>query len=461
MNGTLPVVTFSPPAQPKIRSVSLPPMLQMVTARGVVAPEASGVDAEEVLKLAQGLARLIVLEWDVAADELRWSASPEWLLGPLPASGRYPVFREMVHVDDRARFLEARMGDHAMDYRIVRTDGVVLWLAARASVYRDAAGEIVRLVAVLQDVTERKRAEQELIQQRHRLQMVHTVAGLHAVEWDVGSDRLLWDGDPESILGPRPASGHYPSYTAMIHPEDRERFLGWRGGAGRDSREFRIVRTDGEVRCLSVRERVIVGTYEHPERVLIALQDVSERERLASLAQYDAVTGLPNRNLYNDRLSQALTRSARDGRQIGVMFLDLDRFKAVNDTLGHHLGDVLLEQVAGRLQSCLRKTDTVARLGGDEFTVVVEGFRERAQLSRVAEKILGVLSTPFSLQGHEVSISASIGIATCPADGTTCEALLRRADTAMYRAKGRGSTFLHATDEGGELPRVESTVTPP
>lgn len=434
-------MSLTPPARSPAGSISLPPLLRFGSRH-----DPDGVDPGDVFRLAQSMARLIVAEWEIEIDELRWSSSPEWLLGPMPESGQYPLYKDLVHPDDRALFLRRRQ-DPAQDYRIVRTDGVLIWVTSRTQACRNAKGDISRLIVVIQDISERKRVEQELGEQRHRLQMIHTVAGLHALEWDVASDRLTWDSDPESILGPLPVSGRYPPYIEMVHPADRDRFRSWRAGPGRETREFRILRTDGDIRWVSVRERLIAGTPERPERVLIAMQDTSERERLAHLAQYDAVTDLPNRNLFNDRLAQALTRSARDGRAVGLMFLDLDRFKAVNDTLGHQAGDALLKQVADRLTTCLRKTDTVARLGGDEFTVIIEGFKELDQLQRVAEKILAVLSAPFRLNDAEVSISASIGIATSPSDGASGPELIRRADSAMYRAKKVGCTFVYASDE--------------
>ena len=161
-------------------------------------------------------------------------------------------------------------------------------------------------------------------------------------------------------------------------------------------------------------------------------------ERLRQLAHYDALTGLPNRVLLTDRLHQAIAHAQRNDSLVGVLFLDLDRFKLVNDTLGHRAGDQLLQEVAMRLESCIRAEDTVARLGGDEFIIVLPNLHSSAGAAYVAEKIIEVLATPFALQGHDLFATASIGIAVYPTTGDSPETLIKHADIAMYQAKEHG-----------------------
>ena len=171
-------------------------------------------------------------------------------------------------------------------------------------------------------------------------------------------------------------------------------------------------------------------------------KDITERmqaqERLQHIAHHDALTGLPNRVLLLDRLDQALARAHWQHRVVGVMFLDLDRFKNVNDTLGHHVGDALLKAMAARLQGCVREGDSIARLGGDEFAVLLDDVAHAEDISIVAGKILGAFALPFSIQSHELFITASIGISMYPTDGTVSATLLKNADAAMYRAKDLG-----------------------
>ena len=160
--------------------------------------------------------------------------------------------------------------------------------------------------------------------------------------------------------------------------------------------------------------------------------------RLAQLAQYDYLTGLPNRALFRERLDRALARARRNDTAAALLFMDLDRFKTVNDTLGHNYGDQLLKETAQRLQGCLRKVDTVARWGGDEFTVILESLPQRSGASIVAQKLIDALAAPFQLDEHELFVTTSIGIAIYPSCGEDPETLTNHADAAMYRAKEQG-----------------------
>jgi diguanylate cyclase (GGDEF)-like protein len=161
-------------------------------------------------------------------------------------------------------------------------------------------------------------------------------------------------------------------------------------------------------------------------------------ERIQELAYQDALTGLPNRRLFSDRLNVAVAQARRHEERLAVLFLDLDRFKLVNDSLGHSVGDELIRAVAQRLRSSVREGDTVARLGGDEFTLLLPGLAEAVDAAKVADKVLESLRLPFELDGRELFVTASIGISLFPDDGEATEALVKNADAAMYRAKERG-----------------------
>lgn len=170
----------------------------------------------------------------------------------------------------------------------------------------------------------------------------------------------------------------------------------------------------------------------------IAIDTCSAADRIRHLAHHDDLTGLPNRLLFSYQLLQALARVQRTGGQIGVLFLDLDRFKIINDTLGHDAGDDVLRQVARHLQECVRATDTLARVGGDEFTLIIEQFGDTQELSAIAQKLLVAMSKPLTISGREYQLSGSIGIAIHPNDGADSSSLLKNADIAMYRAKASG-----------------------
>lgn len=187
------------------------------------------------------------------------------------------------------------------------------------------------------------------------------------------------------------------------------------------------------------------------------LRDISERkeneDRIRRLAHHDYLTGLPNRNLLNDRMNHALARVRRHGGRMAVLYVDLDRFKPVNDTLGHEAGDNVLKEVAHRLIGCVRSSDTVARVGGDEFVVVVEEITRPAEAARVAGKIVETLGRPFEIDDTSCSIGASIGVAVFPDDGYTMEEVCKAADIAMYRVKhsGRNGYCFFAAQTGSEF----------
>jgi diguanylate cyclase (GGDEF)-like protein len=161
-------------------------------------------------------------------------------------------------------------------------------------------------------------------------------------------------------------------------------------------------------------------------------------EQMQFLAHHDGLTSLPNRGLFLERLNHAIARAHRTQDQIALLFLDIDNFKQINDTLGHHVGDQLLQIVAQRLTSCVREGDTVARLGGDEFTIILESINHADDVAPIARKIIAALSLPMPIDGQELTVGASIGISLYPADSERADELLKLADTAMYHVKKEG-----------------------
>lgn len=234
-----------------------------------------------------------------------------------------------------------------------------------------------------------------------------------------------------------------------IHPEDRRRVkaaLDSLGRTGSCTHEYRVCRPDGQVRWVEERARAIPGETGQLMRIDATAIDISDRKayeaRIEHLASHDALTNLANRNLLGDRVAQALAQARRTGRLLALLFLDLDRFKGINDSLGHEIGDALLLQVALRLQEVVREGDTVARQGGDEFIILLAAIQRPEDVVAVANKIFQAFSLPFMVRGHELFISTSIGATFYPDDGDDMKTLLRNADTAMYRAKEeRGNSF--------------------
>ena len=234
------------------------------------------------------------------------------------------------------------------------------------------------------------------------------------------------------------------SLIRAIHKEDRRRVYTARTQArvhGYDE-TFRIVRADGSIRWVHDRAFPVENGAGSMYRLAGIAEDVTERmeakARLTRLAHFDVLTGLPNRVLLHDRLDQALAVAKRNGWLTAVMFVDIDRFKYVNDTLGHDAGDALLQAIAIRLANVLRSEDTVGRLGGDEFAVVLAQVVEGADAANVATKLLHAIREPVVLNGTEVVVSGSIGITLYPQDAVSAQCLLKQADSAMYRAKELG-----------------------
>lgn len=233
----------------------------------------------------------------------------------------------------------------------------------------------------------------------------------------------------------------------VIHPQFRDAVQEGlhqldRGDACLAWKEVRLVGVDG--RELDAEISAFPLTLKGRRAVQLIFRDITERriaaQKLERMALFDSLTDLPNRALFFDRLQQALATARRNSTFFALLFLDLDGFKKVNDTLGHDAGDRLLKETAQRLRSCLRQSDTVARMGGDEFTVILTKIERSDDAAIVADKVMRVLNRPFPLGDCSRSISASIGISVFPDDGGDAETLLKKADSAMYRVKESGKS---------------------
>lgn len=246
------------------------------------------------------------------------------------------------------------------------------------------------------------------------------------------------------VIGKTDADFHPEDLAALYVERDREVL---ESGEVRVIEEDHVPRKDGGVAILRTKKIAIQNAEGQAEYLLGVSEDIAERKRaeaqIARLAHYDPLTDLPNRVLFQKSLTDALSRRARKGDQLAVHFIDLDRFKTVNDTLGHPLGDALLREAAERLRRCVREGDTVARLGGDEFAVVQTGLSDMDGATRLAARIVAAMAAPFDLAGHQVVIGASVGVSAAPSDGEDVDELLKKADMALYRAKGDGRGAFH------------------
>jgi diguanylate cyclase (GGDEF)-like protein/PAS domain S-box-containing protein len=331
---------------------------------------------------------------------------------------------------------------------------------------RDGAAKSVEvqteMLVLARDVTEREELQTALGTTSDQLREAQAVAKVGIFEWDVAGDQVRWSDELYRTFGltPQAFPGTFEGYLASIHPDDRSMV---ESAIERSLRTFepyeisyRIVLPDGGIRWLQCRGSVR-SVDGRPVQVTGACLDFTAQreaaEALSQLALHDPLTALPNRSLFMDRLGQALRRLDRRDRVLAVLFVDLDRFKAINDRMGHAVGDEMLRAVGSRLREVLRPHDTVGRLGGDEFVVLCEDLEDDRAAVRVAERVLAALDRPVDVPGagQELTCSASIGIALTRRSDATPDALLRDADMAMYRAKETGRRRIEVFDNTARL----------
>ena len=278
------------------------------------------------------------------------------------------------------------------------------------------------------------------------LRLALEAAGDGVWEWDIQSDTFELSRRGRAMLGygATDIGKSLIHWVAITHPEDIERvrehvLACMQGRIPFLSCEYRVRCRDGNWKWVLARGAVVDRSdLGWARRMVGTTVDISSEQETLLRANYDALTGLPNRSLFRERLQYEVTSSRRSGRLLALLFLDLDRFKEVNDLLGHDAGDELLKQTAARIRSCVREADTVARLGGDEFTVILTDLDDRSHVENIAEKILQAIDKPYLLNHEEIHVSGSIGITLHPGDAKEPEGLVRNADQAMYVAKNAG-----------------------
>ncbi len=303
-------------------------------------------------------------------------------------------------------------------------------------------------VAIIQDITERKKAEDTLRASEASLAYAQHMAHIGNWERNIVTNEMRWSKEVDRIFGlnPQQSDPSFAVFLNAVHPDDRQNVIDTVNKAISEKQpyrnDFRVVQPDGTERITHSEAEITFDNNGRAVYLFGTIQDVTEhrqvQERLRYLAYYDSLTGLPNRQQVNDSLYRAMLEAESRERLVAVMFLDLDRFKNINDTLGHDVGDALLKEVAVRLKASLRPGDSISRLGGDEFILILGNIAHINDVTRVAQKILDQFIPPFRIAGRDLFISPSIGITLYPFDDNNPENLLRNADIAMYRAKELG-----------------------
>jgi diguanylate cyclase (GGDEF)-like protein len=310
------------------------------------------------------------------------------------------------------------------------------------------------------DTRERlRRAELSLRQSEKRLARAQNIARMGSWEWDLITGEVFLSDELYRILGiNREEHGniHLKWLFRHVNLNDRAALRKAFFESARHDRPFNISfrinsAADGEIVISSLGEiqnsdngkvRLFSGT------TLDITARIRAESEIQQLISYDSLTSLPNRNLLHDRLTLTIAQAHRDHHLVGILYLDLDRFKGINETLGHRVGDMLLQKIAGRLKGCIRESDTLARLGGDEFVVVLAGSADVESISATAKKFLAIICEPFFIDSHEIYTTASIGISVYPMDGEDSHSLLKHADLAMYQAKEyNANSFQFFSDE--------------
>ncbi|MFC0134913.1 EAL domain-containing protein [Massilia eurypsychrophila] len=412
----------------------------------------------------------IIWDWDLAQDRVWWNEGMRNAFGYTPdqIDEGIAIWARRIHPDERAGVLSGLLkardeGGHDWhaDYRFMRRDGAYVDVRDRCIFIRAADGSAQRAIGAMLDVTAQKRAEAERAdaEARNRVQASLLDKALDAISatdingrityWNKGAQRLYgWTSD--EVIG---------AIKADLIVADRapfERAFGKMLQQGEWTGELLKRRKDGSTVCVEAHLTLMRDDDGGPHSMLCIDTDITQRKRaereIEDLAFFDLLTALPNRRLLLDRMRHAVATCRRTGRTGAVLFLDLDNFKSLNDTLGHDKGDLLLQQVALRLRSRVpRASDTVARHGGDEFVIVLEDLSDQpaeaaAQAERIAEKILAVFDTPFHLDGHQHPTTSSIGVALFTRHSADVDELLKRADLAMYQAKSAGRSTIRFYD---------------
>ena len=371
---------------------------------------------------------------------------------------------EVTHPDDvarsaaeRERIMKGESEGYAINKRFIRKDGSVIFANVDVKCVRNDDGTVHYFVSMIRDITEQERRKSEILAARRQLQA--TLDAIPDLLFELDADGCVhaWHSvrrtefptvSGESLVGKKvadvlPREAVDIILSALAEAQEK-------GLSSGKQLELRLPgREDKWWFELSVsRKHVDAAT---GPRFIVLARDITERkaseQRILHLAHYDSLTGLPNRALLADRMRVAINRAARQAKRLAVLFIDLDRFKAINDSLGHDVGDHLLKAVAERMQTSIRSVDTVSRMGGDEFVVLLSEIESAEDAARVAQKIIDGLSQPYRIEKHELLLTGSVGICIYPDNGTEPSILLRNADASMYTAKEAGRNRYHFYSE--------------
>lgn len=416
--------------------------------------------SEERLKLALWASGDGMWDWNIPENRVYRtnmdSSVPHW--------NSSNIAHESMHSEDRERFkfelnehLQGRSPFFEAEYRVERSPGNWVWILDRGKVVeKDSLDNPIRMTGTNRNITSRKLIENELVLSSQVLNSMNeavVVADLNYRIRSVNPAFCAITGYTERQITDRHfihlAFGRQQRELFNTIEQQLLRHKHWAG-------ELWIRNKQRQAILVWLEINQVIDIKGETSHFVAVFTDITERKKaeedLRFLASFDTLTGLPNRTLFQDRLNHAITQAHRANNIVALLFLDLDRFKHINDSMGHHVGDLLLKAVARRLQNAVRDGDTVARLGGDEFTIILEGVAKTKAATLISEKVLRAFQTPFLLDDKTLTISTSIGISLYPNDADNADSLIKFADTAMYHAKSSGrNNFQFYTSKLNEI----------
>jgi diguanylate cyclase (GGDEF)-like protein/PAS domain S-box-containing protein len=386
----------------------------------------------------------------------------------------------LIHPDDRAAFsgalarhLAGQASDIDVEYRVRRPNNTWKWLLTRGRArHFDSAGKVLNVAGSHLDISARKKIASRLNEAEARLALAVSIAELGMWEWNIQTGEVYFSPQWKRHLGyqDHELPNRFDEWESRLHPADRERVLAYLYGyvrqpVGDYHIEFRVRHRDGSYRWIEVRAQMLMDDKGQPLRLTGTHLDISEHkdreEQVRMVVQHDPLTGLPNRALVLELAERWLSAARRSGKLFAVMFIDLDEFKPINDTYGHHIGDEVLKEVALRLRASFRSHDLIGRLGGDEFLVIVTQLENALGAAHAAAHLLQQVAMPYRIGDLTLRTTPSIGISLFPEHGDDIDTLIRHADSAMYEAKqgGKGNyRFFSTTHDDAPVSPLESNL---
>ncbi len=430
---------------------------------------------DSLLAATQALAQVGGWEVDGLTDQVFWTDGVYRIFETAPeryrpttamaTAERFFTPQSMVILRNAYYDRDNQPTSHNLELEAITDTGRRIWVRS-AGTSKWADGQLISWTSVIQNITERKQASAALLETESRWKLAMESTGDGVWDWHIPSGvefysrRLLeMFGYEEGELRNNPAELDGRTHPDDIAQMELARKAHFSGKTPTYLNEHRVRCSDGSWKWVLSRGMVISRDNKgRPLRMIGTHTDITERKNSEALirqqAFFDTLTGLPNRRMLRDRLEQEIKKCKRDAQQIAILFMDLDHFKEVNDTLGHDSGDQLLIEAARRLKSCVRESDTVARMGGDEFTIILTEITDSDRLQPVLQKLLRSIDAVFQLGEEQVFVSASIGVTLYPLDGVEIEDLFKNADQALYVAKGEGrnrfSFFTPALQEAAQ-----------